>query len=467
MSNILVTRSSMPSFEEYCEEIKEIWNSHWLTNMGVKHKELQKELENYLGISHVVLYTNGHLALENAIAALNLPKGGEVITTPFTFASTTHAIVRNGLVPVFCDIKEDDYTIDTQKLENLITDNTVAIVPVHVYGNMCDVEEINRISKKYGLKVIYDAAHAFAVKYKGESSACFGDASMFSFHATKVFNTIEGGCVCFKDDSWIQLLNDMKNFGIHGPESVQFVGANAKMNEFQAAMGICNLKHLDEEIEKRKHVVEHYRSRLEGVEGIKLSIIQKDVESNCHRDNCVNPLVPVGKSYPLQLEDEDIQHVKETLSSMVEKLRISNGSMNVELVVDKSNRVWPIDVGPRSGGNMIPDLLGDMFGVDIAEMSVKAAMGAAIKGNIHEPNGFYATHNLHSNKNGIYKDILFSPEIEPYIYRKYLYKKLGDEVEYFDNAAKCLGIVFFKFPDETTMKKILEHVNELITVELQ
>lgn len=270
----------MPSFEEYCEEIKEIWNSHWLTNMGVKHKELQKELENYLGISHVVLYTNGHLALENAIAALNLPKGGEVITTPFTFASTTHAIVRNGLVPVFCDIKEDDYTIDTQKLENLITDNTVAIVPVHVYGNMCDVEEINRISKKYGLKVIYDAAHAFAVKYKGESSACFGDASMFSFHATKVFNTIEGGCVCFKDDSWIQLLNDMKNFGIHGPESVQFVGANAKMNEFQAAMGICNLKHLDEEIEKRKHVVEHYRSRLEGVEGIKLSIIQKDVESN-------------------------------------------------------------------------------------------------------------------------------------------------------------------------------------------
>ena len=220
MNNILVTRSSMPSFEEYCEEIKDIWDSHWLTNMGVKHKELQKELENYLGIPHVALYTNGHLALENAIAALNLPKGGEVITTPFTFASTTHAIVRNGLVPVFCDIKEDDYTIDTQKLENLITDNTVAIVPVHVYGNMCDVEEIDRIAKKYGLKVIYDAAHAFAVKYKGVSSACFGDASMFSFHATKVFNTIEGGCVCFKNDAWVQLLNDMKNFGIHGPESV-------------------------------------------------------------------------------------------------------------------------------------------------------------------------------------------------------------------------------------------------------
>lgn len=280
MAKILVTRSSMPSYEEYCEEIKDIWDSHWLTNMGVKHQELQKSLEDYLGIPHVTLYTNGHLALENVIGALNLPKGGEVITTPFTFASTTHAIVRNGLVPVFCDIREDDYTIDTEKLEELITDNTVAIVPVHVYGNMCNVEEIQRIAERYGLKVIYDAAHAFGVKYKGISSALFGDASMFSFHATKVFNTIEGGCVCFKDDKYATLLDDMKNFGIHGPESVQYVGGNAKMNEFQAAMGICNLRHLDTEIEKRKKIVEKYRSRLENIDGIKLSAIQKDVESN-------------------------------------------------------------------------------------------------------------------------------------------------------------------------------------------
>ncbi len=280
MLNILVTRSSMPSYEEYCEEIKEIWASHWLTNMGVKHKELQEVLEEYFDIPHVTLYTNGHLALENAIAALNLPKGGEVITTPFTFASTTHAIVRNGLVPVFCDIREDDYTIDTEKIEALITDQTVAIVPVHVYGNICNVEEIDRIAKKFGLKVIYDAAHAFAVKYKGLSSACFGDASMFSFHATKVFNTIEGGCVCFKNDSWVQLLNDQKNFGIHGPEEVAYVGGNAKMNEFQAVMGICNMRHLNDEIHKRKLVVERYRERLSDVDGIKLSVIQKDVESN-------------------------------------------------------------------------------------------------------------------------------------------------------------------------------------------
>ncbi len=280
MGNILVTRSSMPTYEEYCEEIRELWESHWLTNMGVKHKKLQIELEKYLNVPHVTLYTNGHLALENAIAGLNLPEGGEVITTPFTFASTTHAIVRNGLVPIFCDINEDDYTIDVSKIEGLITDQTVAIVPVHVYGNMCNVESIEEIAQKYGLKVIYDAAHAFGVKYKGISSACFGDAAMFSFHATKVFNTIEGGAVCFKQDAWVQLLNDQKNFGIHGPESVAYVGGNAKMNEFQAAMGICNLRHIDEEIQKRKKLVQQYRKRLSNVEGVKLSTIQKDVESN-------------------------------------------------------------------------------------------------------------------------------------------------------------------------------------------
>lgn len=280
MREILVTRSSMPNMEEYVEEIRPLWDSHWLTNMGEKHKELQKILEEYLDVPHVTLYTNGHLALENAIASLNLPKGGEVITTPFTFASTTHAIVRNGLVPVFCDINEDDYTIDVRKIEALITDQTVALVPVHVYGNLCDVEAIGRIAKRYGLKVIYDAAHAFAVRYKGISTACFGDVSMFSFHATKVFNTIEGGAVCYHDDSLVQILNDQKNFGIHGPESVEYIGGNAKMNEFQAAMGICNMRHLEEEIIKRKAVVEHYRARLSGIEGIKLTEIQDNVESN-------------------------------------------------------------------------------------------------------------------------------------------------------------------------------------------
>ena len=280
MSTINVTRSSMPSYEEYCEEIKKLWDSHWLTNMGVEHQELQRQLEEKLDCPHVTLYTNGHLALENVIAAMGFPKGGEVITTPFTFASTTHAIVRSGLVPVFCDVREDDYTMDADKIEALITEKTVAIVPVHVYGNLCDVEKIADIAKTHGLKVIYDAAHAFAVKYKGVSSACFGDASMFSFHATKVFNTIEGGAVCYHDDAMKDKLDHLKNFGISGPEDVIYVGGNAKMNEFQAAMGVCNLRHLDAEIAKRKAVVERYRERLSGVKGIRLCAPQKDVEPN-------------------------------------------------------------------------------------------------------------------------------------------------------------------------------------------
>lgn len=187
---------------------------------------------------------------------------------------------------------------------------------------------------------------------------------------------------------------------------------------------------------------------------------------NCHRDNNVNPLVPVGKSYPLQLDESDINKVKETLTLMVQKLNIKNGSMNVELVVDTKDRVWPIDVGPRSGGNMIPDLMGDMFRVDIAEMSIDVAMGKHVEKIMHNPNGYYATHNLHSDKNGIYKEILFAPELEKYIYRKCLYKSAGDKVEYFDNASKCLGIIFLKFPNEKTMRDVLTTINEFITIKL-
>lgn len=275
---INVTRSSMPEFEEYCEEIKELWVSRWLTNMGAKHKQFEADLKKYLHTENVCLYCNGHLALENIIAAMELT--GEVITTPFTFASTTHAIVRNGLTPVFCDINPDTYTIDVDKIESLITDKTSAIVPVHVYGNICDVEAIQAIADKHNLKVIYDAAHAFGVEYNDENVANFGDASMFSFHATKVFHSIEGGMVSFKNPDLYQIMNDRKNFGIRGPESVVYVGGNAKMNEFSAAMGICNLRHLDDEIAKRKAVVEKYRERLENVDGIRLCPIQENTKPN-------------------------------------------------------------------------------------------------------------------------------------------------------------------------------------------
>ena len=199
---ILVTRSSMPDLNEYVDEIKELWETHWLTNMGVKHQKLQKDLEEYLSVEHIDLLTNGHMALELTLQAMDLQ--GEVITTPFTFASTTHAIIRNGLKPVFCDINPEDFTMDISKIEALITDKTCAILPVHVYGNVCNVEEIQRIADKYGLKVIYDAAHTFGERYDDKGIGSFGDASCFSFHATKVFNTIEGGAVCYKNKELVK-----------------------------------------------------------------------------------------------------------------------------------------------------------------------------------------------------------------------------------------------------------------------
>lgn len=275
---ILVTQSSMPPLEEYMEEIKSIWDSKWLTNMGEKHKQLEAELAAFCQVPNFALFTNGHLALELSIQALNLH--GEVITTPYTFISTTHAITRNGLTPVFCDIDPATYTIDVSKIEDLITEKTSAILPVHVYGNICDVDAIDAIAKKHNLKVLYDAAHTFGETYHGKSVAQFGDASMFSFHATKVFHTIEGGAVATKSDALYQRLNKLKNFGIQNETMIDEIGGNAKMNEFQAAMGICNLRHLKEEIQLRKAVVERYRENLSGIDGLILNRPQEGVTSN-------------------------------------------------------------------------------------------------------------------------------------------------------------------------------------------
>ncbi len=265
---IYVTRATLPPYEEYISEIRDIWDTHWLTNMGTKHNELEKQLCRRLDVPNISLFCNGHMALELVIQAFGLT--GEVITTPYTFVSTTHAIVRNGLTPVFCDINPVDYTIDVTKIESLITEKTSAIIPVHVYGNVCDVDEIDRIAKKHNLKVIYDAAHAFGVEYMEKGIGNYGDASMFSFHATKVFNTIEGGAIAYKDESIGKKLYMLKNFGIKNEEEVIDVGANAKMNEFSATMGLCNLKHFDESIEKRKMIYEIYKSELDGILGISI-----------------------------------------------------------------------------------------------------------------------------------------------------------------------------------------------------
>ena len=276
MKKINVTKSSMPSYEEYCQEIKSIWDTTHLTNMGPMHNKLKQQLKDYLKVENIELFVNGHLALYCVLKALDLK--GEIITTPFTFASTTNAIVQAGCTPVYCDVKPD-YTIDENQIESLITEQTSAILGVHVYGNVCNVNAIQKIADKHGLKVIYDAAHAFGVDYEGKGIGCYGDASMFSFHATKVFHTIEGGGVTFKDTALANKLNRERNFGIDGEKLINF-GTNAKMNEFQAAMGICNLRHIEKELDKRKAVYERYVEKLCDVKGITLLPEQNGLKRN-------------------------------------------------------------------------------------------------------------------------------------------------------------------------------------------
>lgn len=275
---IFVTRSMMPTKEEYFAEVSDIWDSCWLTNMGTHHRKLETQLQKYLDIDSIALLSSGHMSLEAAIQAFDLK--GEVITTPFTFVSTIHALVRNGIKPVFCDIRRDDYTLDVEKAEKLITPETVAIMPVHVYGNVCDIEGFDRLAEKYNIKIIYDAAHTFGETYKGKSVVSYGDAATLSFHATKVFHTIEGGAVCSADSSIVERINKMKNFGIVDEEMICEVGFNAKMNEFQAAMGTCNLRHIEEEIQGRKRIYQEYIDCLQDCKEISCNYYKKDVAPN-------------------------------------------------------------------------------------------------------------------------------------------------------------------------------------------
>lgn len=290
MSKILVTKSTLPSIDEYTKELTDLWESRWLTNAGQKHKELTDNLRDYLKAGEVELFANGHLALEIALQALELE--GEVITTPFTFISTTNAIVRNGLEPVFCDIDRERWTIDTDKLRKMITKKTSAILAVHVYGIPCDVEAIESIAKEYGLKVIYDSAHTFAANYKGRSISSYGDISMYSFHATKVFHTVEGGALVFNDDTLSDKIRHLRDFGLFpGGEEADEVGMNAKLSEFHAAMGLCNLRHIEDTVAKRKAASERYDSHLRGISGIE---IFPEIEG-LNRNYAYYPVVFTGK----------------------------------------------------------------------------------------------------------------------------------------------------------------------------
>ncbi len=274
---VYITRPLLPDIGKLSEMLESIWKSNQLSNNGNMAKQLERELSGFLGSDQLSIFSNGTVALQIACKTLRL--SGEVITTPFTFAATAHSLAWCNIKPVFCDIEEDTFNLNPDRIEDLITQDTTAIMPVHVFGNPCNVEEIQRVAHKYGLKVLYDAAHAFGVKVNGKPIATFGDASMFSFHPTKIYHTIEGGALTFNDPYLKERADSLRNFGIRGVDYVMEPGTNGKLNEVQAAVGILLLKEVEAEIENRKEITKLYRQLLEDVPGITTS---KDIEGVTH-----------------------------------------------------------------------------------------------------------------------------------------------------------------------------------------
>lgn len=274
---IPVTKPFLPKQADFKSYVSSIWARQWLTNNGPLVNELELKLQQYLALPHLLYVTNGTIALQLAIQALEVK--GEIITTPFSFVATTSSIVWQGCKPVFVDIDEDTLNIDPNKIEAAITPNTSAILATHVFGNPCDIEAIDRIAKKHGLKVIYDAAHCFGTKYKGKSIFAYGDVSTTSFHATKLFHTIEGGAVFTQNPETLKRMALMRNFGYSGVDTFSEIGTNAKNSEFHAAMGLCNLKHIDQILSKRKELSQHYEMRLNKIEA-QFQVIQADTEFN-------------------------------------------------------------------------------------------------------------------------------------------------------------------------------------------
>jgi dTDP-4-amino-4,6-dideoxygalactose transaminase len=274
--NIYVTQPHLPPLEEFIPYLEKIWENKWLTNNGPFHQQLENDLCDYLGVEHLALFTNGTIALVTALQALRIT--GEVITTPFSFVATAHSLLWNGIKPVFADIQPDTFNLDPEKIEAAITPHTTAIMPVHVYGNPCDVEKVQKIADTYGLKVIYDAAHTFGVKYKGESILKHGDLSVLSFHATKVYNTFEGGAIVCPDAKTKQRIDYLKNFGFADEVTVMAPGINGKMSEINAAFGLLQLKYVDSAITRRAEIDALYRQGLLDITGISCLSIPSETE---------------------------------------------------------------------------------------------------------------------------------------------------------------------------------------------
>lgn len=275
---ILVTQPAIPELEEFIPYLQEIWDNKWLTNNGPFHQQYEAELAKYLGVKYLSVFSNGTLALITALQALRIT--GEVITTPYSFVATTHSLWWNNIKPVFVDIEDQYFNIDPQKIEAAITPQTTAIMPVHVYGNPCHVEEIQRIADTYGLRIIYDAAHAFGVKKNNQPVMNWGDLSILSFHATKVYNSFEGGAIICQDEKTKRRIDLLKNFGIADEVTVIEPGINAKMNEVQAAFGLLQLKHVDKYIADRKKVADLYAKLLKDIEGLRYIHQEEGVEYN-------------------------------------------------------------------------------------------------------------------------------------------------------------------------------------------
>ncbi|MCW3173484.1 dTDP-4-amino-4,6-dideoxy-D-glucose aminotransferase VioA [Shewanella subflava] len=293
---IPVTQPFLPELSEFVPYLEQIWDNRWLTNNGPFHQELEAKLAEYLGVEHVSLFNNATIALITALQAMRIH--GEVITTPYSFVATSHSIMWNGLEPVFVDIDPTTFNIDPAKIEAAITPRTTAIMPVHCYSNPCDVEAIQKIADNYGLKVIYDAAHAFGVKYKGESLLKWGDLSILSFHATKVFNTFEGGAIISPDAKTKQRIDRLKNFGIADELTVTAPGINGKMSEINAAFGLVQLKHIDDAMAQRQAVDSRYRRELAEVTGI--TLYQHDINAN---SNFSYFPILVEAEYPLSRDE--------------------------------------------------------------------------------------------------------------------------------------------------------------------
>lgn len=317
-NKILVTSPLLPPLEEFTSYLQEIWDNKWITNNGTFHQQLERALADYLGVEYLSLFTNGTLPLITAFQALGIHEG-EVITTPYSFVATSHSIWWNGLKPVFVDIEEETCGIDPSKIEAAITPKTVAIMPVHCYGKPCKTVEIDAIAKKHNLKVIYDAAHAFGVTENGQSVLQAGDISTLSFHATKVYNTIEGGALICHSAEMKYHVDNLKNFGFRGETTVVAPGINSKMDEMRAAYGLLNLRQVDAAIEARKQVSKQYVEALQDVQGIK--IFQPMIDSFASSPNSLSPCRLNYSYFPIFV---DAAAYGMTRDELYEKMRVNN-----------------------------------------------------------------------------------------------------------------------------------------------